>query len=268
MLAAKKAMLSNIRDLTANFQPSSLLPREQADTRLAPNNVAMEMCQKFGDLYADPVCPKKCTLQGVPKLSFLQKQATHTLQTYDRDGQKNDCSCQLIRCELVSSDGTGTVSGAVRKTGMGQYELCYTAPRTGCYQLQVKVEGQHIQASPFSVAAVKDLTTPIKTTGGLNQPWGVAVNKRGDIIVTERGGHYITIFSGNGDKMTSFSSRGSGPSQLLYPHGMIVTEDDNILVADDSNHRIQKFSPEGKFFRTQGKKGTKAPQFDCPDSIN
>ena len=199
VLAAKKAMLSNTRDLTANFQPSSLLPREQADTRLAPNNIVIETCQKFGDLYADPVCPEKCTLQGAPKLSFLQKQATHTLQ---RDGQKNECTGQLISCELVSSDGTGTVSGAVRKTGMGQYELCCTAPRTGRYLLQVKVEGQHIQGSPFSVAAVKDLTIPTKTIGGLNQPWGVAVNKRGHIIIAEFGGHCITIVSGNGDKMT------------------------------------------------------------------
>ena len=268
VLAAKKTILKKVRDLTDDFQPSSLVPREQADTRLAPNPITVEACQKYGDLYADPVCPEKCTLERVPKLSFVQKEAKSTLCTFDIDGRKNECTRQVISCELVTSSSTTSVSGAVKKTGVGQYELCYQAPRSGRYQLQVKVEGQHIQGSPFSITAVRrDLTTPIRTITGLKEPWGVAVNRRGQIVVAEYSGQCITIFSASGDKIRSFGRRGSGPGELKDPRGVTFDKDDNILVADNDNHRIQKFSPEGKFLQTRGKKGKNALEFQLPSGV-
>ena len=267
VLAAKKAILKKVRDLTADFQPSSLVPREQADTRLAPNHATVEACQKYGDLYADPVCPEKCTLEGVRKLGSVQKEATSTLCTFNKYGKKSKSPHQVISCELVSSSSTTSVSGAVKRTGMGQYELCYQAPRSGRYQLQVKVEGQHIQGSPFSITAVRDLTTPIRTITGLKWPWGVAINRRGQIVVAEHSGHCITIFSASGDKIRSFGRRGSGPGELKEPCGVTLDKDGNILVADNENHRIQKFSPEGKFLETQGKKGTNVLEFQLPTGV-
>ena len=268
VLAAKKAILKKVRDLTADFQPNSLVPQEQPDMRLAPSHAALTACQKFGDLYADPVCPQKCTLQEVPKLSFVQKKIVAILQTINRDGQKSECTRQVIECTLVFSDSTTIVNGTVKKTGMGQYELCCTPTKSGQYQLHFKVEGQPIQASPFGIAiAVKDLSAPIRTIGGVKQPWGVAINKKWQIIVSEYGAHCVTIFSGSGDKITSFGSCGSAPGQLISPRGVAVDEDDNILVADSSNHLIQKFSPQGKFLETIGKNGKEALEFVHPSGM-
>lgn len=161
------------------------------------------------------------------------------------------------------------MNGVVKKTGVGQYELSYTTPaRTGQYQLHVKVQGQPIQGSPFHTVIVRDLRTPLKTISGLKRPWGVAVNKRGQIIVSENSGHCITVFSGNGDKVTSFGSRGSHPGQLKEPRGLAVDEDDdNILVADHGNNRIQKFSPQGKCLETRGKRGKNALEFTWPSGM-
>ena len=263
VLAAKKAILKMVRDLTADFQPDSLIPQEQPDMRLDPSHAALTACQKFGDLYADPVCPQKCTLQGVPKLNVVQKKIVATLQTITNNGRKSDCTHHIIKCTLVSSDSTTTVNGTVKKTGMGQYELCCTPTKSGQYQLHVKVEGQSIQASPFHIV-VKDFSAPIRTIGGVKQPWGVAINKKGKIIVSECGAHCVTIFSGSGDKITSFGSYGSAPGQLKYPRGVAVDEDDNILVADCRNNRIQKFSPQGKFLNTIGTRGKEALEFNFP----
>ena len=266
VLAAKKAILKKVRDLTADFQPDSLIPQEQPDTKLAPSLAALTACQKFGDLYADPVCPQKCTLQEVPKRSFVQKKIVATLQTITKVGRKSEYTHHIIECTLVSSDSTTTVNGTVEKTGMGQYELCCTPTKSGQYQLHVKVEGQPIQASPFRIA-VKDLSAPIRTIGGVKQPWGVAINKKGQIIVSECDAHCITIFSGSGDKITSFGSYGSAPGQLKYPRGIAVDEDDNMLVADGDNNRIQKFSPQGKFLETIGKHGKEALKFIYPSGM-
>ena len=251
VLAAKKAILKKIGNLTADFKPNTLVPREHADTRFAPALASLEACQKYGDLFVDPVCPEKCTLQGVPELSFIQKEAKCTLTTFNRDGAEYDSKHQLISCELVSSDGTTAVSGTVKKMGQGQYELCYTAPRVGRYQLQVKVEGQHIQGSPFSTTAVKDLTTPINTIEGLEGPWGVAISKDGHIAASENVGHRISIFCASGNKMMSFGKQGSGPGELAWPRGVTFDGDGNILVADKGN--IQ-FSPEGSTSQLEGRR--------------
>ena len=267
VLAAKKAILKKVCDLTADFQPDSLIPQEQPDMRLAPSHAALTTCQKFGDLYADPVCPQKCTLQGVPKLSFVQKKIVATLQTITNDGRKSECTHHIIECTLVSSDSTTTVNGTVKKTGMGQYELCCTPTKSGQYQLHVKVEGQPIQASPFGIAVVKDLSAPIRTIGGVKQPWGVAINKKGQIIVSEYSAYCVTILSGSGDKITSFGSCGSAPGRLISPRRVAVDEDDNILIADRSNHCIHKFSPQGKFLETIGKEGKEALEFNMPSGM-
>ena len=77
------------------------------------------------------------------------------------------------------------------------------------HQLHIKVEGEHIKRSPFSVTVkrpLKKLGTPIKTISGLKQPWGVAVNQRGEIIVAEQKEHCISIFSPTGEKLRSFGS--------------------------------------------------------------
>ena len=119
VLAAKKATLNKIGDITANFKHNTFIPREQASTRFAPTFASLEGCQKFGDLLVDPVCPDKCTLQGFPELSFIQKEVKCILTTFNRDEAECDSKHQLIKCELVSSDGTTAVSETVKKTGRG-----------------------------------------------------------------------------------------------------------------------------------------------------
>ena len=267
VLTAKKDIFKKIGLLRANFKPDTLVPREQANTQFAPAIATLQACQIFGDLFADPVCPEKCTLQGVPELSFVQKEATCTVNTCNRNGAEHDSKHQVIICELISSDGTTAVSGTVKKTGRGQYEVCYRAPRVGRYQLQVKVKGQHIQGSPFSTTAVKDLTTPITTIEDLVRPWGVAISKDKHIAVSENEGHRISIFTASGNKILSFGKRGSRPGELSGPRGVTFDGDGNILVADRGNHRIHKFSPQGKHLITRGKKGTNALEFTIPSGV-
>ena len=268
VLATKKAILKKVGDLVADFQPQSLVPREQADTKLAPSDAALVSCENFGELYTDSVSPEKCTLHGVPKWNFPQKNVTTTLCTFDANEKKVESPSIVISGKLVSSHGTTSVNGTVKKTDVGQYELCYTTPsRSGQYQLHVKVEGHPIQASPFHTVIVRDLRAPTKTISGLKRPWGVAVNKSGQIIVSEYRGHCITIFSGNGDKIASFGSHGSAPGQLECPRGVAVEENGNTLVADADNHRIQKFSPQGEFLETREGIGKKALEFNLPSGV-
>ena len=50
--------------------------------------------------------------------------------------------------------------------------------------------------------------------GGVNQPWGVAINQKGEVVVAEYGGNCVSVFSPSGEKIRSFGTQGSGPGQL------------------------------------------------------
>ena len=99
---------------------------------------------------------------------------------------------------------------------------------------------------------VKHLGTPILTVDGLSCPWGVAVNQRGEMVVTEETGHCVSVLSYNGKKIRLFGTRGSGQGQFDRPSGVVVDGKGNILVADGFNRRIQKFTAEGHFLAAVG----------------
>ena len=79
-------------------------------------------------------------------------------------------------------------------------------------QLHVKVEGQHIRGSPFTISKSPEekLGTPILTLHATREPWGVTVNQRGEVIVAECGGHCVSVFSPSGKKLRTIGKCGSG----------------------------------------------------------
>ena len=81
----------------------------------------------------------------------------------------------------------------------------------------------------------------------MEQPRSVAINSKGNIIVTEGKGCYVSIFSPTGEKIKSFGSNGSSNGQFCLPVGVAVDGEDNILVTDFINDGIQKFTSDGKF---------------------
>jgi tripartite motif-containing protein 71 len=102
------------------------------------------------------------------------------------------------------------------------------------------------------------------TINGLSKPWGVTMNKKGEIVIAENGAHRVSVYSREGEKLRSFGSEGSGEGQFNGPRGVAVDDDDNILVADAGNYCIQKFTADGKFIIAMGSRGSKPLQLDLP----
>jgi DNA-binding beta-propeller fold protein YncE/4-amino-4-deoxy-L-arabinose transferase-like glycosyltransferase len=61
-----------------------------------------------------------------------------------------------------------------------------------------------------------------------------------------------------------YGAPGSGPGQLLDPHGLAVDQDGNVYIADSGNARVLKFDPAGRLLLTFGNRGTGDAQFDQP----
>ena len=141
---------------------------------------------------------------------------------------------------------------STKSVGQGQYEIGYQPVVKGKHQLHIKVEEQHISGSPFSVAvkpSIENLGTPLLTVGGVDCPFGIAINHEGEMVLTECNGNCISVFSPNGKKLRQFGEIGSGYGEFFCPQGVTTDNQNNIYVADSGNHRIQKFSAQGQFLK-------------------
>jgi tripartite motif-containing protein 2/3/tripartite motif-containing protein 71 len=273
VMKMKKGVVKQIKEMTDNFNPDMLPPCELANVRFIASPELTQACQQFGDVYIPKMSPKKCYATGKGlEVAKPGERATAVLHVVDQKGKACSTPVETLTCELVSESTGEKIDCSVKKTeASGQYEISYQATSHGGHQLHIKVEGEHIKGSPFPVTVklpAQKLGTPIKTISGVKGPWGVAVNRRGEIIVSEGGSaHCISIFSPTGEKLRSFGSRGSGYGQFNSTRGVAVDDDGNILVADKDNHRIQKFAPDGRFILSVGKEGSNPLKFSQPMSV-
>ena len=70
----------------------------------------------------------------------------------------------------------------------------------------------HIDGSPFAVNVINsfDTSSALEFITGVQCPQGIAMNKRGEIIVVEYTQHCVSIFDPLGNKLKSFGTKGSG----------------------------------------------------------
>ena len=268
VMKIKKTVMKQIKEMTDNFKPDLLPLCESANLKFTASSEFIQTCRQLGDIFLSDISPENCYATGKGlEVAELSERATVSLYTVTQT--KKACSTPMkhLRCELVSESAGEIIVCTVKakEASIEQYEISYQPTSRGRHQLHIKVEGEHIKGSPFPVTVIKKHGTPIKTISGVNCPWGVAVNQRREILVAERYGHCISIFSPTGEKLRSFGSQGSGQGQFNEPRGVAVDDDGNILVAD-CNHCIQTFSPNLKFLKSVGSRGSNRLQFNYPFS--
>ena len=109
----------------------------------------------------------------------------------------------------------------------GIYNISYFPRVQKTIKLLVKVNGEHIHGSPFAVTVKPFQVKPV----------------------------------------LSFGKKSSGEGMLNYPHGVAVTTKDEIVVADNQNHRVQVFDSNGTFLRSFGHNGENDGEFKSPVGV-
>ena len=269
VLSMKSSVVKQVKELTTTFPPDMLKPSTEVDAIFSALEDVATACRNYG-LVSTPGLPdpSQCHATGKDiEAAVVGEMSTAVLQAVNFKGQPCQEAIQSLECELVSELSGTRTRGSVERKGQSQYEINYQPTIKGRHQLHVKVEGQHTRGSPFTISAkspVEKLGTPILTLGGVEKPWGVAINQRGEVIVAELGGHCVSVFSPSGKKLRTFGTRGSGQGQFSAPRGVALDGEWNILVADSDNHRIQKFTPEGQFLTAVGSTGNRFLQLNRP----
>ena len=274
VLMMKTNTVHQVKELTTPFTSNTLKPNTEVDMVFSALADLTAMCQSYGQVLASgSPDPSKChtTGKGLEVAAVVGEKSTAILHVVSYENKPCEEPIKSLECELVSEIiGTQAIC-SVESRGQSQYKISYQPTIKGRHQLHIKVEGQHVRGSPSSVAVkspVEKLGTPILTLDGVKKPWGVAINQRGEVMVTEWGVHCVSVFSPSGEKLRSFGTHGSSQGQVDLPCGVAVDSEGNILVADSHNHRIQKFTAEGQFLAAVGTKGSGHLQFSHPTGIS
>ena len=272
ILTMKRSIVKRVKELTTPFQQDILKPNTEADMGFFSSPDLTVACCNYGKVYVagDPN-PSQCQAMGKGlETAVVGEKSTAILQTMDFSSKPCSHPIKSLECELVSEITGSRVMGNIERRGQNQYEIGYQPTVKGQHQFHIKVEGQHIRGSPFSVAVrlqVEKLGNSILTIDMVKEPWGVAVNQRGEVVVTEHNGQCVSVFNLHRKKLQSFGTEGSVHGLFKYPRGVAIDSEGNIIVADTVNQRIQKFTTTGEFLTAVGTEGSGPLQFNLPFDV-
>ena len=153
----------------------------------------------------------------------------------------------------------------------GTYKITYYPRVQGTFKLLVKVNGEHISCSPFTVILKPFQVKPVLSFGDYGSgdgmfkyPLRVAVSDRDEIVVADSWNHRVQVFDSNGTFLRFFGHKGENDGEFKYPVGLAINKDRQIFVADLDNHRIQIFSWEGRHLGSLGGQGSLDSQLFKP----
>lgn len=101
------------------------------------------------------------------------------------------------------------------------------------------------------------LTTP----GDFGAPSNVALDKDGNVYVSDTMNNRVEIFDADGNFISLFGKHGDGPGYFARPKGIAVDGDGHIWVVDQMQDRVQVFNREGQLLTYFGEHGNYPGQF-------
>ncbi len=211
----------------------------------------VEACMNFGTVFSPgSPDPSRCHATGEGlEVAVVGEMSTAIMEAVNFNGEPCEESIGSLICELVSEMTGVMVDGSLERRGeSSKYEISYQPTVKGRHQLHVKVEDQHIRGSPFPVAVklpIEKLGIPILTIGGVEGPYGITFNQKGEIVVAEYNGECVSIFSPSGEKLRSIGEHGHLPGSFHSLCDVAMDNEGNILAID--GFRLQKFTGQGQF---------------------
>ena len=205
-------------------------------------------------------------------------EAQFVLRTRKTDNEQCYEQCDIVTVEIRNNDGRECATEAqVQDNKDGSYNISYFAKEAGACRTSVMINGEHVSGSPFTVQVKPRQYEPVLSFGrkGLSWssrkfdcPWGVAVNERNEIAVTDCSNNRVQIFSCNGKFIRSFGKKGVKKGEFKDPSGIAYLNNGNIVVADSSNDRLQIFTERGEYLAQIGSEEIPDHQFNSPMGLS
>lgn len=121
------------------------------------------------------------------------------------------------------------------------------------------------EADTIQLSQLTEFGGPGSGLGQFDNPWGLAVDSEGNIIIADSFNNRIQVCNRQGE-CTAFGSQGSAPGQFSTPTDVAVDGLDRIFVADSDNDRVQICDHQGNC-SVYGGLGQQLGSFDAPIAI-
>ena len=231
---------------------------------------------RLGDIATEGVDVSQCTLEGLDQILQAGVAAELILCPRTPDGEISkllDLKNQ-IEVHIEPTDDFADVIVSEKKEN-GKFKVNFTPKVPGPYNIEVKIDDDKLPNCPFStqvkereLIVVDELNLKLFKGDELHQPTGIAVDTTGKIAITDYKGHCVYIFDKEGNCLRTIGSQGRNAGQLNHPWGVTYLNDNEILVADQGNHRIQQVDVQtGTVVKSFGKYGAAKGEFSHPLNV-
>ena len=159
---------------------------------------------------------------------------------------------KVNRCEHACRDVIGAC--ITRNSDLGDFRhACRTVVLKRCRRLGPTV----CLPTVSTTATTSTTTTTVPSCGTIRNSWGdatefirpfgVAIDTRGNVFVTDIAYPRIVKFDANGALLMAWGTPGVGVGELNDPLGIAIDASEDVFVADTGNNRIAKFGSQGTF---------------------
>ena len=98
--------------------------------------------------------------------------------------------------------------------------------------------------------------------------YGIAVNTKGQKVVTDDVDSCVYVFDKDGNCLRKTGGKGSNTGQFQYPNAISFLNDNEVLIADSGNYRIQRLNIQtGTVEKCFGKEGRKKGESSWPVDV-
>ena len=217
----------------------------------------------------------KSTLDGLDQTLQAGVEAELTLSPKSAEGKMSSQADLKDHVEFLIEPANDVRNVIVTEKEDGNLQLKFTPKVPGAYSIEVKINGDTLPTCPFTVQAkerelvvVGELELKLFPGDTFRRLFGIAVNKKGEIAVTDNIGHCLYVFDKDGSFLRKKGRKGENPGEFLYPNAVSYLNDTEVLIADCWNHRIQQVGIQtGTVVKSFGKYGAGKGEFMKPYDV-
>ena len=200
----------------------------------------------LGDIATEDIADaSRSTLEGLDQTLQAGLEAKFILSPKTPDGEISNQPDLKQQIEVLIQPAKDVTQITVYNAEDGRFEVKFIPKVPGAYSIEVKINGDRLANSPFNVAVkereltvVGELDLKLLEVERVGSLFGIAVNTKGNIAVTDIGKHCVYIFDKNGKFLRKIGVQG----KFKDPRGVTYLNDDEILIADTDNSRIKQIN--------------------------
>ena len=298
--SAKQELISKVKQMSqaAEFAENLVQRRSAADVIQNKNNLKLEeLCGvevpkhrqatfvkftaasqdnfKLGSIQVSkkPAIVARSTFEGLNQTFQVNVQANFTLCPRTSGGEMSDYPEDQV--EFLVTPTKDVTNVTVDEEYDRNVRLNFTPKVPGAYNIEVKINGDKLPTCPMTVqvkerelVVVGELKLKFSPEDKPVKFYGIAVNTNGTMVLTDNLGHCVYVFDKNGNCLRKSKSVGSNTGQFKYPDRISFLNDNEVLIADSGNCRIQRLNIQtGTVVKSFGKFGKGKGELSNPIDV-